>query len=529
MKISRLVLIAGLVVPLFAFGCSDGNEEPTTGSGGSAGEGTGGKAGSGGKAGGQPGTGGEAGTAGAGGVAGDGGKGGSEISTDPCTKGMEKGSSCQKCHEDNCLDACQACVIEAGSDKFNQKCVDVADCLTKCSKEPQCEEQCLTNPELKDGLEDYFNWNKDNVFSCHNTRCGMSCNVDLCGGIQFMGECGECTSSKCQGQCTACVESPDCYKFLNCYDACGDDDDCLDACFVKYPEGSKLMIDWLGSRGSCAKELCKEECKIECNDSMLVTPECSKCSFEKCQAECNNCVNSDDCWNYMDCTDKCADDDDGCFDYSGCMATCDKDIAAGKALFDAWIGQKGCVETKCLSECRRKECSEGMLLDPACDKCNVEKCLPTCNACIQSDTCLNFWDCVDGCHDIACEQQCSDQFPGGRELLLDWLGDAGCVATQCEKECSGGSTPTECSFETLGGTGNPACGTCNCDKCRTQCDACIASKDCQAVVQCLSKCVGDKMCSECKTTNPTGAALYDAWTGSAPDSCTRTNCAAECH
>ena len=84
-----------------------------------------------------------------------------------------------------------------------------------------------------------------------------------------------------------------------------------------------------------------------------------------------------------------------------------------------------------------------------------------------------------------------------------------------------GGAPT-CALQTQ----DPVCDPCINGKCFAECDACVTSSDCIAILQCLGSCTDMGCYDTCYAQYPSGFPAFDAFLGNS--GCLTVNCAADC-
>lgn len=144
---------------------------------------------------------------------------------------------------------------------------------------------------------------------------------------------------------------------------------------------------------------------------------CETCFEANCGSEWAACEASADCMSLLTCLEGCADET--------CDNQCFTTHAAGAPVLDA---VDACQGTKCASECG------GSTGGDPCDTCVETKCGTPLNACLNDPACTAFWDCLEPCTDVACEDACVAQHPNGvaKSDAVDL-----CVDQQCLAECGG--------------------------------------------------------------------------------------------
>ncbi len=145
-------------------------------------------------------------------------------------------------------------------------------------------------------------------------------------------------------------------------------------------------------------------------------------------------------------------------------------------------------------------CTAGDYTDPTCGACMEASCMSQCNACVSNTECLAWLNCVVGCSDTTCENACTSQHPEGSEVGLAWIGNSGCIGTQCATPCA----LDGCGLSTNGTY--PECDACIESSCCTQGKACANDAECESALTCVQGCTsGDTACEDnCANQYPTG-------------------------
>jgi len=289
---------------------------------------------------------------------------------------------------------------------------------------------------------------------------------------------------------------------------------------------------------------------------MALSAECSSCVGDalvlECSAELQQCAN-----------------DPGCFDVSGCLASCDpndvqcfSECAQSSLSFQNLSGCAFCGE--CAEACQADwtcgdvpptECDpsvdpdcETQCDDPndpscggnvceqagSCDECvscavDGGACEESLNACMASSDCQVAVSCIQECQTEECVDDCLQQNPDGVGLAVDiyqCVGDA--CGGSCEQQCDDPNDPS------CGGGGGGQCdatGSCqeclNCTaqsgECDQQINECLNDAECQEVFNCFTQCGDDQGClAQC------GEGLNDSpatqWLGE----CVMTTCGEAC-
>jgi hypothetical protein len=123
-----------------------------------------------------------------------------------------------------------------------------------------------------------------------------------------------------------------------------------------------------------------------------------------------------------------------------------------------------------------------------------------CSACMSNTDCVAWLNCVVQCADSTCESGCTSQHPDGSQVGLAWIGNSGCIGTQCATPCA----LDGCGLSTNGAY--PECDACIESSCCTQGKACANDAECGSALTCVQGCAsGDTACEDnCANQYPAG-------------------------
>jgi hypothetical protein len=155
----------------------------------------------------------------------------------------------------------------------------------------------------------------------------------------------------------------------------------------------------------------------------------------------------------------------------------------------------------------------------ACSACTSSaqsgKCKSLNDACAVDANCVSLSNCMSGCSDQTCYNNCyTQQQPSSQQKLLAF---AGCIAAQCHDQCDCPGCPN----------GQGACQSCLQSNCLSTCVASDESSDSRAESDCeLDLCLDntDTTCiTNCNQMFPAAATTGDPFAA-----CTETYCQAQC-
>lgn len=147
--------------------------------------------------------------------------------------------------------------------------------------------------------------------------------------------------------------------------------------------------------------------------------------------------------------------------------------------------------------------------DATCESCTETSCCAELTACDSGTACNDLFSCLDGCTDMACQQQCiTDHMDGApdAQALID------CNKTNCTTECT---TPGTICDSGLINQNNPDCGDCLGQQCCTEFDACVADTSTPSCKDCITGATMDPACA----TNAAVMATKACQTGKCSDKC----------
>jgi hypothetical protein len=188
-----------------------------------------------------------------------------------------------------------------------------------------------------------------------------------------------------------------------------------------------------------------DACPLQSGD-----PNCDACIDTSCATECTTCLNDSACSALLDCILQCTPNN------NQCQQHCAQQNPAGINPLLAFLGPNGCVAASCDAACGGGSGGSGgsggaggaggaggtggtggtdvcplSTGNPDCDSCLDSSCGTECSACVNDTECMALLTCISGCNqgDTQCQQQCATQHQSGINLLLAFLGQNGCVAT----------------------------------------------------------------------------------------------------
>ncbi|MCC6524515.1 MAG: hypothetical protein IT373_17805 [Polyangiaceae bacterium] len=145
--------------------------------------------------------------------------------------------------------------------------------------------------------------------------------------------CLHCVATECPVTWCNCANEGECLALFQCWQGCGGDPACPDACLAAHAGG--ISAAYLV--GDCAATSCDASCPW----GQALEP-CGACAFELCAAEANACLGTPACRALRQCLSACAPED------AACKGTCLLDHADGYATLQT-LHQ--CTQQKCPSEC----------------------------------------------------------------------------------------------------------------------------------------------------------------------------------
>ena len=83
------------------------------------------------------------------------------------------------------------------------------------------------------------------------------------------------------------------------------------------------------------------------------------------------------------------------------------------------------------------QCTASNFPNPVCDACMQANCMAECEVCAANVDCVVLMECINGCFDPVCQQNCAAQYPFGVNDALAWIGASGCGGMMCSAECGG--------------------------------------------------------------------------------------------
>ncbi|MGB0589457.1 MAG: hypothetical protein ACPGU1_07245 [Myxococcota bacterium] len=437
---------------------------------------------------------------------------------DNCPKDCGEGPkppSLSECLDENCPEEMAACL---GDDT----CMQALACLEDC---PAGDQNCLFECSQAGG----FSMPAINLGLCgQNSGCfdapapGAECGDGVCQGD--MGEnpdtcpqdCGGqegCIWEECGAELGACLETPSCAQLVECVQNC-QSDNCIQGCAN---EAGQQAVDLYIATSDCYYANCEGEpfcgdgdcgqgenadnCPQDCgggNPGGGV----SDCLQDNCGEQYAECVGDASCLEALECIEDCPAGDQGCL--FGCSQVAG---FSQTAINVALCGQgAGCFEggggNGGGGECA-PGCPNDWIGDDFCDQqCNVAACgfddgdcgpdgpggsegaaciVEACNVgsqCQNSDSCFGAIECIAGCTNEGCVDDCVEDMQGGGQNY---------IANQV----------APCALESgcLGGGGGPVdppdsdLEECLTDNCGGQWSACMADAACADALPCLNACV----------------------------------------
>lgn len=134
-----------------------------------------------------------------------------------------------------------------------------------------------------------------------------------------------------------------------------------------------------------------------------------------------------------------------------------------------------------------------------CQTCFAKSCKTECGSCGADEECATALACIGKCSSGDCVSGCVAGVPDEtRDLLLDILGDDGCVLAKCNDECGGGSSEPVANKKT--GDACESSSECLSGACNDWCiDTCTHNTDCGFsssgnLVWCVASSSGSDMC-----------------------------------
>ncbi|CAN5229534.1 hypothetical protein BH09MYX1_BH09MYX1_12170 [soil metagenome] len=163
---------------------------------------------------------------------------------------------------------CNECSYQQCSGQF-AACQSQTDCASiyQCSTKPNCDQNCVNScyASFPNGQAAYLS-----LASCNKVAgcgvCSGQCNYPS-SSCQFpdagtdsgtvVQNCGDCTTTKCSSEKTACGQGSDCDAYSQCLSICTDIP-CVDACGLAHESGR----DASNAFGNCTQSKCKSECGL---------------------------------------------------------------------------------------------------------------------------------------------------------------------------------------------------------------------------------------------------------------------------
>ena len=329
-----------------------------------------------------------------------------------------------KCLQEHCADALAECGAEPA-------CGALQDCLSDCGNSQQCAQGCFAEagPGAAQKLQAVVQCGQANDCfggggpECGDGQCQPGENQDNCpddcGGNEL-----QCLSESCPGEMEGCFNNGGCALLATCFDECGGDPGCEDACFDDVGGQAIGLFDDL------------VDCGFEANCFDIG-------GGDSCEGKCGDFVEGADC----QCDQECLEYEDCCGDFE---ALC---------LDETECGNGACEPGENVGSCPQ-DCA------PPVDviECLQDACPPQFGACFQNDLCPALGQCLLECGTTdACVDECMPQFPPGVQALMNALLECG-----IENGCVGGGGGPECgNGQCEPGEGNPGSPSFCPDDCQT--------------------------------------------------------------
>jgi hypothetical protein len=156
---------------------------------------------------------------------------------------------------------------------------------------------------------------------------------------------------------------------------------------------------------------------------------CRECVDMNCCDQVISCFNDPQgfCPKALECYENCPMGDP-----SACAQQCDQGMYNVPFNDLLTCGMNACP-TECMTT-TQQECPVTSN-DPQCDNCINTMCNYECNTCVNNSQCVDLLMCLQECYDDACYQSCASQYPGGLDAYMAFLGQNGCLATNCYADC----------------------------------------------------------------------------------------------
>ncbi|MEJ7735326.1 MAG: hypothetical protein WKG00_39845, partial [Polyangiaceae bacterium] len=145
--------------------------------------------------------------------------------------------------------------------------------------------------------------------------------------------CTECIAESCAAVWCGCLDEPSCLGLFGCYQQCGADPMCEQACLQQFEPGiaDVLLVS------DCAGSACSAACNWG-ND----VPPCTECIYDQCEDETNACFVEPQCLALLQCLMDCDPLELSCQDQ------CYDDHGAGVDTLEVLLQ---CRAANCSSRC----------------------------------------------------------------------------------------------------------------------------------------------------------------------------------
>ena len=148
--------------------------------------------------------------------------------------------------------------------------------------------------------------------------------------------CNDCFVAACTNECLAMVASAEYDSWIACAEACTDQN-CLDACYLQYPEAGEatdLVQD-------CLEENCWDECNFSSNCNLSTNDaSCDACFHAACSVECESLSGDGYLNDFPNCINGCNE--------AACEEACKLQYPGTGAAYETLLE---CVHLNCPDEC----------------------------------------------------------------------------------------------------------------------------------------------------------------------------------
>jgi len=351
-------------------------------------------------------------------------------------------------------------------------------CAGEC---PDNDEACLQG--CYDSLTPAGQGDANDLFACLSERCA-TCETNECYNTCAVQDC-----TLEYGQCFYQGGTSGCQRFFDCFDECGANQTCVDACYdALSPQGFADLIGWdlcLGDNcpsctvadpsaadieacNSCAQQVADGVCNAEALACFAeCTPDCAGrvCGSDGCGGSCGTCPGGQSCTaagqcttggalcvSYFECSQDCTD--------QACADACLAPLAPQSASYAT--AYETCLATNC-AECTTNECFNDCILT------NCREPYANCFFETGTDTCGEFYSCLNGCGtNQTCQNGCFDTV--STDAWLAALAWEDCIVGECP-DCATNGPNCDACFEQVTGQGGA---------CLAQTEACygVCEPDC---------------------------------------------------